>query len=115
MKHLAIYTSEGIYYPAIDEIMYVEAEDNYSTVYLIDGSKIQVSKSLICFEQVLVGYGFLRPHNNCLVNPKHIRKYLYQDGGTMVMRNKKEIGVSKRKKSDYHAGMEQITIRIVWY
>jgi two-component system, LytTR family, response regulator len=83
-----------------DEILYIKADSNYSEIYLSEGQKLIVSKTLKKIEAELPAHIFFRVHRGYSVNIRHI-SHLNQssEGYTVVMSNKKEIPVSRDKKS----------------
>jgi len=81
----------------VDQILYCQADDNYTNIYLTDGKKL-VSKTLKYFEEILTPSGFARVHKSYLVNVNKIVEYRKGKGGSIVLSNNKEIGVSPSKK-----------------
>jgi Response regulator of the LytR/AlgR family len=100
-KLLTIPTSDGLKFIAIEEIIYLEASDNYSTIYLSTSQKILVSRTLKDFEELLPADTFIRIHHSTIVNKFYVDKYIRGEGGQVVMRNGNILDVSKRKKSDF--------------
>lgn len=84
-----------------DDILYFEAKGNYTDVYLINNKKITASKTLKEFDDLLSDKFFFRIHHGYLVNIKHISKYIKGEGGYVLMKNNKELEVSRRKKADF--------------
>ena len=81
------------------DILYCKADDNYTEIYL-DNKKILVSKTLKYFEQALKDLNFARIHKSFLVNVNEIVKYRKGKGGSVVLRNGKELMVSASRKRD---------------
>lgn len=85
-KRIAIPTGGGHLYFKPDEILRVEAAKNYSKVFTTSSSKfIMVSKNLKQFENLLSNYGFIRIHHAHVINPRHIREFVRQDGGAVLL------------------------------
>ena len=80
-------------------ILYCKADDNYTEIYLNTDRKKLVSKTLKYFEEALTASGFARVHKSYLVNVSEIVKYKKGKGGSVVLRNGKEIMVSASKKA----------------
>jgi two-component system, LytTR family, response regulator len=85
----------------INEILYCESSNNYTTFYLIDGSELVVSKSLNNYNHMLDDYDFYRIHSSILVNLKYIKSYVKGRGGYVIMENGTELDVSIRKKHQF--------------
>jgi two-component system LytT family response regulator len=100
-KLLTIPTSDGLQFINIDNIVYLEASDNYSNIYLSTNQKFLVSRTLKDFEELLPADIFIRIHHSTIVNKFYVDKYIRGEGGQVVMRNGNVLDVSKRKKSDF--------------
>src|SRR4030095_11803017 len=81
VHRIALTTGDGMIFVPVDDILYCEAESNYTSVVLKDGKKILVSKVLKDIDETLSGSGFYRIHNSFLINLNHIKKYVRGDGG----------------------------------
>ena len=97
INKIAITTLEGIQFLDLDNILYINGSGNYSTFYLLDGSKLVASKSLKYFEGHLPGNIFYRSHQSYLVNLHHI-KSIQASKGTIALNDETEISMSKSKK-----------------
>lgn len=98
---LTIPTSDGLQFINIEDIIYLEANDNYSNIYLSTNQKFLVSRTLKDFEDLLPADIFIRIHHSSIVNKFFVDKYIRGEGGQVVMRNGNVLDVSKRKKSDF--------------
>lgn len=103
---LAVPSSNGLTFLNVKEIVYCEAEGNYTKIFLTNGQQLLICKTLKEYDLILSKFDFLRVHHSFLVNLKEIRNYIRGEGGYIVMSNKKEIDVSKRKKEDFLKRME---------
>ncbi|MCX2573875.1 LytR/AlgR family response regulator transcription factor [Pedobacter sandarakinus] len=96
-----LYSKVGL--PQQNEIRYVnhqeiircESDNNYTNFFLNDGEKILISKPLKEYSDLLKPQGFVRAHQSHLVNPKFVKSWLKEDGGTLLMTNGDKIPVSK--------------------
>jgi two-component system LytT family response regulator len=98
---LALPTSEGLTFIKISDIIYCEADSNYTTFFLTDGKKIIVSHTLKEYEEILSDYRFFRIHHSYLVNLDAIKQYVRGDGGHVVMINGAALDVAKRRKEEF--------------
>ncbi len=101
IEKMAIPTLEGLLMEPVEEIVYCEADRNYTSLVMLDGRKIVVSRNLKDFEQMLADSGFFRIHHAYLVNLKHIKKYVKGDGGYVILNGNHHLTVSKRKKEAF--------------
>jgi len=81
------------------EILYCQADDNYTNIFINDKKKL-VSKTLKYFEEALSKSGFARVHKSYLVNVNAIVEYKKGKGGSVVLSNGKEIMVSPSRKKE---------------
>lgn len=95
---IALASKESIEFVEAGEILYCEANSNYTNVYMTDGKRKVISRTLREFEELLAAHGFFRPHLSYLVNLQRIREFVRGDGGFLVMQNKVKIPVSKSKR-----------------
>jgi two-component system, LytTR family, response regulator len=100
---LAIPTTEGLIFVKVNDILYCTASSNYTEIYLADGKKHLVSRTLKEYEEMLEGHDFFRIHHSYLINLNAIKKYVRGEGGYVVMTNDKSLDVSKRKKESFLA------------
>jgi two-component system LytT family response regulator len=97
---IALASKESIEFVEPREIVCCEANSNYTMVYLSDGRKKVISKTLKDFEDMLLPYDFFRPHHSFLVNLQRAKEFIRGDGGYLVMENKMKIPVSKNKREE---------------
>jgi len=100
-NRIAIPSLEGLQFIEITDIIYLEAESNYSFIYLQNATRITVSKTLKDFEELLPSHTFVRIHHSYIINKNHVRKYLKGEGGQVLMSNGKLLDVARRKKEDF--------------
>ena len=98
LGRIALASKESIEFVDPHDIVVCEANSNYTNVYLIDGKKKVISKTLKEFEDMLKPFDFFRPHNSHLVNLSRVTEFIRGDGGYLVMENKMKIPVSKNKR-----------------
>lgn len=97
-KTIVLKTSESIHLIHVDDIIKCEADNNYSTFYLVNGDKIVISKGLKEYEELLDGQGFFRVHQSHLINLRFVSRFDKRDGGFVVLTDKSHVPVSQRKK-----------------
>ena len=100
-NRIAIPSIEGLQFINTTDIIYLEAESNYTFIHLSSAPKITVSKTLKEFEELLPAHRFIRIHHSFIINKDHISKYLKADGGQVLMNNGQLIDVSRRKKEEF--------------
>jgi two-component system, LytTR family, response regulator len=84
----------------ISQISRCEADDNYTHVFLENGKKMTISKTLKEFEELLNDYGFIRIHQSHLANSAYIKSYQKSDGGYITMNDGTVIPISRTKRNE---------------
>ncbi len=98
VKKIALPTADKVDFVAVNEIVRCQGESNYTHIFLANGKKILVSRTLKEYEELLSEYNFLRVHQSHLVNVAEVKTYVKRDGGYIVMSDGAEVSVSKQKK-----------------
>lgn len=98
---LAIPTLDGLFFYDINDIIYLEANSNYTNIFLTDKIKITASKTLKEFEELLPEDIFFRVHHSYLINLNYIKRYIKGDGGQIELKNGTYVDVSRRKKDEF--------------
>ena len=96
---ITIPQQQGFEVLEVKEILYCQADDNYTQIFLRDSKKL-VSKTLKYFEETLAENGFARVHKSYLVNVNAIVEYRKGKGGSVVLANGKQIMVSPSRKKE---------------
>lgn len=91
----------GFQFVPINTIVYCEADEDYTHVYLSDNQKLTVTKSIKDFEDLLNEYDFFRIHHSFLINRAFIKKYIKGEGGTIMTDLGSELPVSRRRKAEF--------------
>ncbi len=81
---------------SVKDVVFLEANINYTTVHLESGRKVVLSHTLKFYETFLKTHGFLRVHRGYLINPNHIKGYCYEQY-IVTMNNGLQACISRRK------------------
>lgn len=100
-QKIAVPTTEGLQFIKVDEIIYLEANANYTRIFLEGTRKYMVCHTLKDFEEILPSETFVRVHNSYIINKNFAEKYIRGEGGQVVLSNGSVIDISKRKKADF--------------
>ncbi|MBL4904826.1 MAG: response regulator transcription factor [Flavobacteriaceae bacterium] len=105
---ISLHTFDKITVVSLSDVIRCESDNNYTTFFFEDGQKILVSKTLKYYADLLNEQQFLRVHRSHLVNMKYIASYIKTDGGYLMLKNKKSIPVSVRKRSEVIEALDNI-------
>ncbi|MCG8332592.1 MAG: LytTR family DNA-binding domain-containing protein [Chitinophagales bacterium] len=100
LLRVGIPTPEGIDFISLQDILYCEAQSNYTYIHLTDDKHLISARTLKEFDQLLANDHFCRIHQSFLINLNHLKKYYRGDGGYVVMANQASLNVSRSKKEE---------------
>lgn len=93
----------GTHRVSYNGIMWIEARSNYVEINSVfDGRKTVISKTLKKVEKELEGRDeFFRIHKSYIINLDYFDHLLNKDGGTVVLKNKTELLLARRRKPEF--------------
>ena len=100
-QRIAISSMEGLLFVPTEDIIYLEANSNYTSFFLTGNRKIIATKTLKDFEELLPASIFIRIHHSYLINKNGVEKYIRGDGGQVLMKNGVMLDVARRKKDEF--------------
>ncbi len=99
-KKIIINTDGKFMFLSSNEIIYVESDGNYSSIYLNNGKKIVITKKIKEVYETLPKDDFFRIHNSFVVNLDYVKEF-YKSDGYVVLEGNHKIPVSRQRKSDF--------------
>lgn len=99
-RKLVLPLMEGFDVVKMMDILYCEAEDNFTCFYFTDGRKSLICRHLKYYEPLLEPFGFCRVHRSHIINLEYVKRYIKGKGGSVIMENGQEIMVSNQKKDE---------------
>ncbi|MCC5920188.1 MAG: response regulator transcription factor [Cyclobacteriaceae bacterium] len=111
IKKIGLPSSNGLNFIATDQIIYLQADGSYTNFFLLDGSKMVVSKKIKAFDFLQQDESFFRTHRSFIVNLNHIKRVSKTNGGTIVMNNSHELSIAKDKKDQLLQTLNTIGFR----
>ncbi|MBK6829918.1 MAG: response regulator transcription factor [Flavobacteriales bacterium] len=98
---VAVPGRDGLVLLKHEEIMYLEANDSYTTIHLKDGKRSVSSKHIRVFETNLDPKTFFRVHKSYIINLAHLKGFNRAEGNMAVLDNGTLIPVSRRRLPDF--------------
>ena len=95
---IALPHQDGVVFVELSNILYCEADDNYTRFYLSNGQKHLISKTLRDIQEVLEERNFLRISRQHLINLNQITKFMKGEGSYVVMTDGQSINVARSQK-----------------
>ena len=96
---IAVPTADGFELVPAEQVMYCEANDNYTMLFLKNKNKIVACRTLKDMEEQVQDFShFIRVHHSYLVNLNEVTKYVRGEGGYLVMSDGTTVNVSRSRK-----------------
>lgn len=92
---------DGFLVVKLQEILYCEAQDNFTRFYMRDGGKHLICRKLKFYENTFEQHGFCRIHRSFMVNLEFVKRYIKGKGGTVILENGQEIQVANTRKAGF--------------
>lgn len=101
LKKMVLPMLEGFEVVVLKDIIRCEANDNLTDLYLLDGTKRTVCRTLKFYENVLNDYDFIRVHKSHIINVNYVKRYIKGKGGEVMLTNGTEVRVSLTRKQAF--------------
>lgn len=98
-ERLVVSTSEGFFILAFDEILWLEADRNYTRIILKNKRKIIASKTLKHFSELLPPTRFFRIHKSYAINLNEVVRVSRGQVGCVEMTDGSELEFAKGRKA----------------
>ena len=112
LEKIALPIGDGFSMVHINDIAYLNADSNYTWVYMADGKKHLIAKTLKEIEGMLNFAQYLRVHKSYSVNLNHIDRYVRGQGGYLITTDGVQIPVSRAQKSELMERLKDRTPRL---
>jgi two-component system LytT family response regulator len=98
---------DGFAFVNAEDIVRLEADSNYTRIFLMNKISPVVARTLKEYEKILciAERQFMRVHQSHIINLTHVSRYLKEDGGSIVMRDSSRVPLSKHKRDEFFAWM----------
>ena len=81
----------------LDDIIYLQANINYTIFFLQNGQKIITGFSLKNYKK-LEGFNFIQTHKSFIINALHIKKFDFEHS-FLTMKNGANIEIARRRRT----------------
>lgn len=96
-ERIALPDHSGYRFENMRDIVRLESDSNYTTIFLKSGERVVVSKPMKHFEDFLDEQLFIRIHNSHIINIAFLKSYLREDGGMAELMDGKRLQIAKRR------------------
>ncbi len=102
-QKIALPLMDGFEVVKLSDVLYCEANDNFTKFHFVNGKKALICRKLKFYEDNLKEYGFCRVHRSHLINLDYVKRYVKGKGGMVVLENEVQIQVSSTRKQAFLA------------
>jgi two-component system, LytTR family, response regulator len=85
----------------VTDLMYLEADSNYTILHLSGLDKIVATRSLGEFEKILEGPEFFRIHKSTIINMNYLKGYSSYEGNFAELTDGTMLNISRRKLNEF--------------
>ena len=96
----------------VTELMYLQADDNYTVLNLTGDRKFVATRTLGEFEKMLEGSEFFRIHKSTLINMNYLVGYSSYQGNLAGLKDGSRLDISRRKLSEFREKVKHYSISI---
>ncbi len=104
-KRIVLPTTNGFTVVNPEDIIRCESDRNYTFIFLKDGRRILVSRTIKEYDEMLADFNFFRIHQSHLINLLFLKNYTRGRGGYVELTDGTVLDVSARRKSEFLARM----------
>ena len=101
IKKIALVSHRSTELIDLEYIIYLEANNSYTTFMLKDDRKITVSKNIAEYEKMLLNKGFFRIHKSYIVNLQEVQSLDKNEGTFILLKNKSKLPISYRRVDEF--------------
>jgi len=99
-QRVALPSKNGFEFVLMQDILYCEADGNYTYFYMADKKRRLISRPMKEVEKMLNDPSFCRIHNSYLINLNQTQRYVRGDGGYVEMLDGTTLNVARSKKDE---------------
>lgn len=96
----------------VSELIYLEADDNYTVFHLTNNQKIIATRTLGEFEKILEGSDFFRIHKSTIINLNFLVGYSSFQGNFAELQGGTKLDISRRKLPEFREQVKRFSISI---
>ncbi len=98
---IAVPVAKGLRFIPLEHIVRLEADGNYTRLYLLHEKGLLSTRHLKEYEELLSVSVFFRAHHSHLINLHHIVEYHRGEGGSVSMVDQSHVPIAKRRKKAF--------------
>lgn len=91
------------------DIMYLEADSNYTILHLSGLKKIVASRTMGDFEKILDPSSFFRIHKSIIININYLKAYSSYEGNFVELNDGTSLSISRRRLPEFREAIKLFT------
>ena len=107
-QKIVINTEQGYRVIAIDQIIRLQSDSNYTHFFLKNGSKVTASKLLKSYSFITTDHNFMRIHRSHIINMDCVLSYTKGMKPKVLMTDQVELEISRDKKEAFFQLLEKL-------
>ena len=93
----------------VSDIMYLQADSNYTIIHLSGLNKIVATRSLGDFEKILNDPAFFRIHKSTIINMNFLQAYSSYEGNFAELNDGTRLSISRRKLNEFREAVKHFS------
>ena len=93
----------------VADLIYLQADSNYTVLNLTGGQRIVATRTLGEFEKLLEGTGFFRIHKSTIINLNFLSAYSSYQGNFAELKDGTQLIISRRKLLEFREKVKQFS------
>jgi two-component system, LytTR family, response regulator len=93
----------------LSDLMYLQADSNYTILHLSGLNKIVATRSLGDFEKILDHHSFFRIHKSTIINMSFLQAYSSYEGNFAELNDGTKLNISRRKLNDFREAVKHFS------
>ena len=109
IRNITLPDNDGYKIVDVEDVLYLEGENNYTSVHLYKQPKVLLSKTLKDYEYLVSEAGFVRIHKSSIINLRHLKKISVEEEIQVIMSDDRILTVSRRRSAELIDKAKQYT------
>ncbi|GAA4468551.1 LytTR family DNA-binding domain-containing protein [Nemorincola caseinilytica] len=108
---ITIHTHKGTKFAMVKHIVYIQADNTYTTIFMSNGEKIITTRPIIKFEETLDNRLFFRIHKSYIINCYHFKEHISKNGDIAAMDNGARLAISRYRLKAFLEFIQNATLK----
>jgi two-component system LytT family response regulator len=106
---ITVHEQSGFRMVNVSDLMYLQADSNYTILHLSGLDKIVATRSLGEFEKILEHPAFVRIHKSTIINMNYLRAYSSYEGNFAELNDGTKLSISRGRLNDFREAIKHFS------